>query len=110
MDTDPAPPPSARREEPITGAAPSHDQHRRVRMQALRSETEKRHGEWRAALEPEQGCSFEVYIQNPYIRPPEEENAYKARFKVSRPPPRRPCGQPPTPQPAPRAAKTTGHA
>jgi hypothetical protein len=58
---------------------------RRECMHALTAETETRHADWRAALEPEQGCTFEVYIQNPYIRPPEEEDAYKAQFKISRP-------------------------
>jgi hypothetical protein len=64
---------------------PSESAERLAWMQALRSETEKRHADWKAALEPEHGCTFEVYIQNPYILPPEEEDAYRTAFKVSRP-------------------------
>lgn len=62
------------------------EQRRAAWMEALKSETEKRRAAWRSALEPEQGCTFEVYVQNPYVLPSEEEDAYRTQLKVSRPP------------------------
>jgi hypothetical protein len=57
---------------------------RREWMQALRTETEARHCAWKQALEPEDGCSFTVYTENPYSNPDNPE-AYLAEIKVSRP-------------------------
>ena len=53
-------------------------------MQALRTETEARHSAWKQALEPDNGCSFTVYTQNPYSDP-EKADVYLTEIKVSRP-------------------------
>lgn len=64
---------------------PTQDQSRRREwMQALRTETEARHSAWKGALEPEHGCSFTVFTENPYSNP-DNPDAYLAEIKVSRP-------------------------
>lgn len=46
---------------------------------------ERRHNEWLDALEPQSGCSSEVYVQNPYTVHDEPE-AFLIRIRVSRSP------------------------
>jgi hypothetical protein len=65
---------------------PTHDegQLRREWLAALKTETEERHAAWKRVLEPEDGCSFSVYTQNPYSDP-DKPDAYAAQIRVSRP-------------------------
>jgi hypothetical protein len=58
--------------------------HRAECMRTLRTETEQRHAAWTSVLEPAHGCTFSVYIQNPYTQPDAPE-AYAADIRVSRP-------------------------